>query len=460
MNSGVPPGLYASPWRVMRVCAFGLASALAGCVPLDDPGLLHDLRVLAVVTEPAELALPPVFFDESIFLENDAFPLAVVDIDVFAFEPRGGVVEMTTRTCPAPTVDDANGCEGFDAASAYPSLVDRGAFDAFFATHTAGASTLAPRADPAGRIPFSRESRAVSFAVAHHLFRAADGGSGDDNKGVFAELSESTGTSGNPSGRRFNFSGLRALNIPFLTPILPRFDVTVVNDARLPHEVSAEHAYKRMPMFIDLFIPLPSPFAELRDEIVVEIESALGVPFCDPSTLVLPDAVKVNSEGELVDVDENLLEIQLGPWHCLFPRRANQNPTLQGILLLRDAKPDKPIIGEGSVTPIAEVGARRGDAISLAPTFFTYPELHQTLSWDLEAERIVVRNVIEDYVVDFAVTGGVLERAQTIPVVDNGLGITWLLPRDREIGSRDTVVMVVRDQRGGTGVGIVTVIYE
>jgi hypothetical protein len=445
---------------VARTCALPLAVVVGGCVPLDDPGLLHDLRVLAVVTEPAELALPPLFFEESVFLENDAYQIAVVDIDVFAFEPRGGLVEMTTRACPTPSVDNANGCENFDPASAYPALVDRQAFDAFFATNRAGAAPLAPSADPAGRVPFSRESRAITLAVAHHLFRAADGGSGDDNKGVFAELSQSTGTTGTQPGRRFNLSGLRALNIPFLTPILPRFDVTVVNDARLPHEVSVEHAYKRMPMFIDLFLPLPSPFAEVRDEIVVEIESALGVPFCDPSTLALPDAVKVNSEGELVDVDDNLLDVQLGPWHCLFPRRPNQNPTMQGILLLRDSKPDKPVIGEGSVTPIAEVGVRRGDAISVAPTFFTYPELHQSLSWDIDAERIVVRNVIEDYVVDFAVTGGVLERAQTVPVVDAGLGITWLLPRDRELGSRDTIVLTVRDQRGGTSVGILTVIYE
>jgi hypothetical protein len=440
--------------------ALVLVAACNGCVPLDDPGSLHDLRVLAVVTEPAELALPPFFFDENLFIENDASVLALLEIDAFAFEPRGGIVEMTTRMCPAPSVDGANGCQGFEPESAYPALVDRARFDAFFATKKAGAATLAPSADPAGRIPFSPQSRAVSLAVAHHLFRSADGGSGDDNKGIFSELTASTGGSSEGSRSRVNFAGLRALHIPFLTPILPRFDITVVNDARLPHEVGEEHAYKRVPMFIDLFIPLPPPFSEIRDELVVTIEEAVGVPFCDADAIPPFGDVKVDAEGRLVDLDDNPLEIELGRWHCLFPRRANQNPTLQGILLLTDAKPEKPVIGAGSIAPVAEIIVRRGETLTLAPSFFTYPELHQALSYDVEEERIIVRNVIEDYVVDFAVTGGVLDRTQTLPIIDAGLGVTWLLPRDREPMSRDTLVLVVRDQRGGTGVGMLTVIYE
>lgn len=438
-----------------------LVVGCAGCAPLDDPGLLHDLRVLAVVTEPAELALPPIFYEEQTYTPSDAWPIATFTVDVHVFDPRGGVVAVETRPCPQPSEDAANGCEGFDPRGALPDVQERALLDAFYETRSQGAAPLDVLGDPSGAIPFDREERVLSFGTAAHLFDESGQGRSDVNPGVVEEITSDLGTSTEGRRRRTNLAGLRALQIPFLSPILPRFDVVATNHSARPHEVLVEHAFKRVPMFLDLFYPLPPQFEELRTEMRTTIEEAVGVPFCSLEQIPFLDGATVDEDGNVIGADDVPLDVVLGEWPCLFPRRANRNPTLQGILLLPpDAKPNRPIIGAGSVEPVAEVVVARGERLTLAPSFIAPPEVHQVIGYDLVDERIVVKNVVEDYVVDFAVTGGTLERSQTVPIVDDGLGVVWLTPRDRDVNARDVIVLVVRDQRGGTGVGVLTVIYR
>mgnify|MGYP000986025889 CR=1 FL=1 len=448
----------------MRCARAVVAVALvvvAGCAQLDDPGLLHDLRVLAVVTEPAELALPPIFFEEQSYTPTDAFALARFSVDVHVFDPRGGVIALETQTCPQPSDDEANGCDGFDGDGVLPEVTERAMLDAYYAKHARSAAPLDPLVDPSGALPFAREERLVSFAVAAHLFEESGQGKSDVNPGVVEEIAGDLGTGTEGRRRRSNFAGLRALSIPFLSPILPRLDVVASNLARPPHEVRVEHAFKRVPMFLDLFAPLPFAFEELRAEMQTTIEEAVGVPFCPLDARPPLDGVTVDGDGNVIGVDDVPLDVVLGEWPCLFPRRPNKNPTLQGILLLPpDAKPNRPIVGAGSVEPVAEIVVTRGERLTLAPSFVAPPEVHQVIGYDLVEERIVVKNVVEDYVVDFAVTAGTLERSQTVPIVDDGLGVVWLTSRDRAEGERDVLVLVVRDQRGGTGVGVLTVIYR
>ena len=104
-----------TPHTLARTLAlvFAATAVGAGCLDLDDQSLIHDLRILAVKTEPAELVLDSAYAVGAIpgfpggggpggggGLPLPAADGFTVDIEVFAYDPRAGLVSMTSFLCP------------------------------------------------------------------------------------------------------------------------------------------------------------------------------------------------------------------------------------------------------------------------------------------------------------------------------------------------------------------------
>ncbi len=390
------------------VVAAALSLTGVGCADFDREDRIEDLRVLAVRTEPAEILYHPFY---ALLPPADRPPVLTlpsydVDVEVYAFDPRGGAILSTTQLCPV----GAGACLDFDVGDVLAREPDS-AEGALRDVHAPKESelTLEPAGEsgePTGRIEGLRYAYTFTPPVIDSIIPNT--------------------TAGQP--------------IPSFFPELPLFVVDVQNQSVA--DVPRETAYKRLPVQLDVAHPdLPDGFLDTFGQI-------LGITYCDA---VIPD--------------EEFVE---GRTDCVEPRGRNENPGLLGF----DMDDDDELAGledEGvrfaelsDLGPSSLLRVPRGGHVNLTPVFPPGDRQHyQVLSFDIETSALFAENRWEDYVVSWYTTRGDVSNPQTETLFSGRLGVTWQLPSaDVESGQRDTIVAVVRDQRGGTTVGKVVVEYR
>ena len=241
-------------------------------------------------------------------------------------------------------------------------------------------------------------------------------------------------------------------NVPSIFPLLPRFAVQVNNvDAEEAGEaVFKERAFKRLPLGLDLTDPtLPASFLQ-------DLSRAVGVSLCDGN---FPDPVDADGDG----VDDVYVE---GNADCLFPRVANNNPGLKGLRFESSKVPEE--FTQGMLEGDVDVGlgsvlrVKAGGQVALTPVWDAgVVERYQVISFDIEKSELVILNRVEDMACSWYATHGSVSAGLTsLQFNDDRLGVLWTLPTEIESGQRDSLVLVVLDQRGGTAVAEVTVVYE
>jgi hypothetical protein len=393
--------------------ALSLASTSA-CVNFDREDQIADTRVLAVRTTPAEVLFSPLYLSPAAQRPPIPLPTTNVDVDVFAFDPRGGLATTSIGMCPDDASDSSCRLYKKDDDPNYQALVEpgKGEVDALLSPQVAqGEIDLA--ADVAGRVTPSRFSFSITPS-AIDFFQPKDA-----------------------SGQ----------NAPSILPILPRFTIVAQNDTAKDdgEAVFAERAFKRLPLSMDLADPsLPADF-------LGDLARAIGVELCsDP----LP---RPGDDGD---------DFVEGPAPCLHPRVANENPALLGFKLESTVAPDELTKGTLVATPdlgvTSLVRADPGGQIALTPVWADGAvERYQVLSFDIETSKIGVQNRVEDLACEWYVTRGSTTNPQTaLQFTTEHLGNVWSLPTNAKSGERDSLVLVVLDQRGGTSVAQVTVEYR
>jgi hypothetical protein len=369
---------------------------------------------LAVRTEPAEILFSPLYLSPAAQRPPIPLPTTTVDVDVFAFDPRGGLVSTSINMCPDDAGDSSCRLYKKDEDPDFAALVDpaRSEVEALLSPQTLqGEIDLA--ADVAGRVTPSRFTYSITPA-AIDFFQPKD-------------------ASGN--------------NAPSVVPVLPRFTVVVENETAKEggEAVFAERAFKRLPLSMDLADPsLPADF-------LGDLARAIGIELCaDP----LPQPG---------DDGDDFVE---GPAPCLHPRIANANPALLGFKLESTVEPDE--LTEGTLVATPDLGLSSllrvdaGGQVAITPVWEDDAvQRYQVLSFDIETSKIGVENRVEDMACQWYVTRGSTSFAQTALQFTTGrLGVVWSLPSDAESGERDSLVLVVLDQRGGTSVAQVNVEYR
>jgi hypothetical protein len=398
----------AAAWAATTVCSS------AGCVNFDREDQIADTRVLAVRTEPAEILFSPLYLSPSAQRPPLPLPTTDVAVEVFAFDPRGGLVSTAVSMCPDDAGDSS--CRLYDRADDpnFQALVEpgRSEVEALLSPQQAEGE-IDLDADVAGRVTPSMFSFSITPS-AIDFFQPKDA-----------------------SGQ----------NAPSIFPILPRFTVLVTNETAKDDgaAVFAERAFKRLPLTLDLADPtLPASF-------LADLATAIGVKLCSEP---LPVA---GTEGD---------DFVEGPADCLHPRVANQNPALVGLLLEQSDDPEE--LTKGTVVATPDLGLTSvlrvdaGGQVPLTPVWEEGAvERYQVLSFDIETSELVVQNRIEDMACQWYVTRGSTTNAQTaLQFTTERLGNVWSLPSDAQSGERDSLVLVVLDQRGGVSVAQVSVEYR
>ncbi|MBI1946389.1 MAG: hypothetical protein HYS27_11870 [Deltaproteobacteria bacterium] len=388
---------------VLAVC--GAAANLA-CTNFDREDRIEDMRVLAVRMEPPEILYSPLFLQPAA-QRPPGFPLPTVDVQLefFAFDPRGGRVETSVQLCPDNAED--NSCRIYDpsddVAAEPPAARDE---LAALLTPVVTESEIAADATPIGRV-------LPATATWHLTPPVIDFFIDDDNRG-------------NP--------------IPSIFPQTPRVVVEARNlDIVEPAEVQKERAFKRLPISIDLTSP------ELPPSVVEDLAEGLGITLCEAP---IPD--------------EEFLE--QGRASCLERRLPNHNPGLLGFKI----EPDPEQMSEGYLSDVApDLGigsllrADPGALIAVTPVFTPdASEQYQVISFDIDTSKIILLNRVEDLACTWYSTRGDVSASLTALQQRDALGVTWRLPFEAQAGERDSMVLVVLDQRGGTAVGEITVEYR
>jgi hypothetical protein len=401
----------------MATCG-GLGAASA-CTNFDRFERIEDVRVLAIRTEPAEILYSP-FFLTPAAQRPPAFPLPTVDVDVevFAFDPRGGQASLSRQLCPAGAGDST--CRLYDIEQDLLAQTPeaRAELEPLLVPQIVE-SEIDTETNRLGRIePFRFRWRLTPAVIDFFI--------PDDSRG-------------NP--------------IPSIFPLLPRVVVEAKNldaiarnkEAGLTKpeeaEVEKERAFKRIPVALDL------TSAELPPGVAADFARAFGFELCAEP---IPPAVH----------DEQ------GRATCLMPRAPNENPPLAGLFLEGDAQN----LTKGTLTTDVappDLGlesllrATPGSSITITPVFEPEPaERYQVVSFDVEASRVILLNRVEDLVCTWYSTRGGLSHAETALQFEPGFGISWTLPTNALPGERDALLLVVLDQRGGTAVAQISVEYR
>ena len=395
----------------MRTCHLALvmvalALLVSACTNFDREDRLEDMRVLAVRMDPPEILYSPLFLQPAA-QRPPGFSLPTVDVqlEMFAFDPRGGMVRTSVQLCPNDAED--NSCRIYDPASDLAGEPAEARDElAALLTPVVTDSDIAADATPVGRVLPATTTWHITPAVMDFFID-------DDERG-------------NP--------------IPSIFPITPRAVVDARNlsitDAA---EVQKERAFKRLPISIDLTSP------ELPPEVAADLAEGLGITLC----------------AEPIPDEEFL---QQGRAACLERRLPNHNPGLLGFKI----EPDPELMTEGylsDVTPDLGVGsllrADPGALIAVTPVFTPdASEQYQVISFDIETSKIIVLNRVEDLACTWYSTRGDVSDSMTALQQGDALGVTWRLPFDAVTGERDSMVMVLLDQRGGTAVAEITVLYR
>ena len=412
----------------MRTRAFRYLSSIVvissgtsfGCTNFDLPERITDTRVIGIRTEPAEILFSPLFLTPAA-QRPPFFPLPSfdVDVEVFAFDPRLGSTTTTIQLCPEGSGDSS--CRLFDPQEALAGLPEPARTEvAALLVPQSYDGDIAEDATPIGRITPNLFTYTFTPAVIDFL--------------------QPKNADGEPTASIF--------------PLLPRFVVNIENHdvedgsltdvqaiGRTPPPPNAERAFKRIPIAVDLTSPdLPAEFRQT-------LADGLGVSLCEAPLPAGDDFV----EGEAA---------------CLHPRVPNVNPALVGFRLEETDDPtlltketlfgDVPDLGLGSF-----VRANPGATIALTPMFRDGGvERYQVISFDIESSKIKILNREEDLACTWYFTRGSVDSALTALEFGDHLGVVWRLPQNAEPGERDSLILVVLDQRGGTSVAEVTVEYR
>jgi hypothetical protein len=394
--------------------AFAGVTPVVACVNFDREDQIADTRILAVRTEPAEILFSPLYLSPAAQRPPIPLPTTSVDVEVYAYDPRGGLVTTSVAMCPDDAGDASCRLYDKDEDPDFAALVDPGRAEVaalLASTEAQGEIDLAQNV--AGRVTPSRFTFAITPA-AIDFFQPKDG-----------------------SGQ----------NAPSIFPVLPRFTVRVQNETVKNDggAVFAERAFKRLPLTMDLADPsLPADF-------LGDLARAIGIALC-------PDPLPLSGAP-----GDDFVE---GPTDCLRPRGPNVNPALLGLRIESALVPEELTPGMWEATPDlgleslirADVGAQ----VALTPVWAPGAvERYQVLTFDIETSKIGVENRVEDMACQWFVTRGATNRPQTaLEFTQERLGVLWTLPEDAQSGERDSLVLVVLDQRGGTSVAQVTVEYR
>ena len=376
---------------------------VTGCTNFDREDRIEDTRILAIKTEPAEILYSPLFLTAA-SQRPAGLPLPTVDVQVeaYAFDPRGGHVKTVAQLCPDLGGDNA--CRLYDRTTdpKVAAIAEPGRDEVIAAlVGQSGEATVPTGVTPVGRI----QPTTWDFPFTPSL----------------TDFVIPTDSTGKPSASLF--------------PLLPRFVIDVDNTDQASTAVHHERAFKRFPLTLDITSDqLP---ANVREQFA----SALGIKLC---------AAPIDPFVE-------------GPAPCLQKRAPNQNPSLLGFkvetdisALTRGLVTGTPDIDVGSV-----VRAHAGQKIGITPVFADgASEQYQTVNFDLNTRAIQLQNATEDLACNWYNTRGDTSRTLTALAFVKGLGVVWTLPDNALAGERDSLVLVVLDQRGGTAVGEITVEYE
>ena len=389
------------------------------CVNFDLAEDLADTRVLAVVTEPAEILFSPLYLTPP--QQRPPFPLPIteVDVEVFAFDPRGGRTNTSIQMCPEDGGDSACRLYDKDADLDFVGLLEpaRSEVEALLRPATFD-EDIDDEASALGRIGPSKFHYTITPGAIDFFQTKDDEGN----------------------------------NIPSIFPLLPRFAVAVENETQRDAgaAVFKERAFKRLPLILDLSDPsLPVDFR-------ANLARGAGIALCDSP---LPAPVDEDGDG----VDDVFIE---GNAACLHPRVQNQNPAFKGFRLESTNVPDE--LSEGMLEGVPDLGlgslvrAVPGGQLVITPMWDAHAiEHYQVISFDVADSKLIILNRIEDIACNWYATGGKVSSGLTSLQFNNErLGILWDLPTDVEVGERDSLLLVVLDQRGGTAVGEITVEYK
>ncbi len=387
--------------------------ACASCVDFDLAEQIEDTRILGVRNEPAEIMFSPLFLLPQAQRPPLPIPTVTVNTEVYAYDPRYGSVTLKTQLCPEGAGDSS--CRLYDKD-----------FDRNFArltepTKSEVEALLAPRettidADQttaAGRIT-------TSFSY-------------DVTPGVI-DFFQPKNAAGD--------------NVPSIFPLLPRMVVAAENSTQkvAGADVFAERAFKRLPLLLDLADP------SLGADFTNNLANVFGISLCN-APLPTPEE-KSDDEFE-------------GRADCLASRPANRNPPLKGFRIESATTPSQLTEGllEGEPDLFrmnSVVRVSPGGVLALTPMWQAgASERYQIISFDIESSLITIINRQEDLACTwYSTRGTVSEDITAKEFTNNRYGIIWNLPPDARSGERDSLVLVVLDQRGGTTVGEVNVEYR
>jgi hypothetical protein len=392
----------------MKVLApFALLLVVVGCTDFDREDRIEDTRVLAVETWPPEILYSPLFLTRA---DQRPFPLPSVDVNVRvrAFDPRGGRTRMTLSLCPEGAGDST--CRLYDRDADIQKEPPAAQADVRAAlTPRVVEGEIAADAAPIGRIAPDTFTFTFSPAVIDFFI--------DDD------------AEGNPS---FN-----------VLPLLPRFVVEVesIDQKDKTDRPYKERAFKRLPVSLDLTSP------DLPPEVIADLARSLGYELCTADNNPL--------DAEELDQSEAA---------CLARRVPNTNPAFVGFKLEPDPEEltvgyvygDAPELGRGSL-----LNADPGAQVAITPVLTEGTvERYQVLSFSIEESRLLLLNREEDFAFNWFTTRGDVTNTLTALQFTNKLGVVWTLPSDAKSGERDSLYLVILDQRGGTSFGQVTVQYR
>lgn len=396
-----------------RLLAALLASSAAvSCTDFDLEERIEDTRVLAVRNEPAEIMFSPLFLLPA--SQRPPLPLPTVEVatEIYAYDPRGGRVAMTTQLCP----------EGTDSSC---RLYDKDQDDNY------------------ARLTEPTKSEVTALLAPQKAFVTVDEGAGAGRIGP-ASFSYSISPGVIDFFQPKNAAGE---NVPSIFPVLPRLAVEVENETQRDDgaEVFKERAFKRLPLSMDL------GDSSLGPDFTNQLAQGLGVTLCD---------------GPVPGEDEVAAEDFEGKAECLHPRGANVNPGLKGFRLesstIADELTQGVLEGEPDLGLTSLVRAAPGGTIAITPVWEAGAvERYQVISFDIDTSELVVLNRVEDLACTWYSTRGNLSGTlSSLQFNDERLGIVWQLPSDAASGEQDTLVMVALDQRGGTTVSELNVVYR
>lgn len=377
------------------------SSLLSGCSDFDRPFELKDLRILAIQTEPSELLYSPLFlFPDEILPPAIQKPTQEIKVTIYAYDPRGNEVETRLQLCPAPLIDEQDGCLDYDYY------------------------------EKKGEHPFPEVTRPITGTV-----KTSDSGAGhlEGFEYTFV-LSPKDFDLFLPKDELGNL-------IPSVFPTYLIFDV-VVTPKNGP-DIESERAFKRLPMYFDFANPITPP------QLGQEVAAALGTRFCNLSDNI--EAFEAGSEADCVysklpNQNPDLLgfDVSLSP---ISPKELVTATSINEVGFPLNAKID----------------VKPGDKLLISPVVTADTvERYQIFSFDLNSGEISPVNQEESLHVEYVVTGGGFFDGPpfgSMQSTNGHISVIWTLPTDRDKDDIDGLVAVIRDQRGGTTVSEITVRY-